>query len=63
MPPVVYFDQQTGALHAIWYSNSIFCDDKTTFNVLFSHKMYNMNQKITKKNIMKGVYQHLGVTF
>ena len=40
--------------------NQIF-EVKTTFNVLFSHKMYNMKQKITKTHIKKEVYQRLGV--
>ena len=39
-----------------------FFDAKTTFWVLLSHKMYKINQKITKIMFLKGVYQHLGVT-
>ena len=41
---VVYFDQQTGAMHAVHWLKSIF-DDKTIFYVLLSHKMYKMTQK------------------
>ena len=50
-----------GAPHGVHWLKSIF-DDKTIFYVLLSHKMYKMMQKITKKHIKKGVYQHLGVT-
>ena len=39
---VVYFDQQTGAPHAVRWPKSFF-DAKTTFYVLFSHKMYYIN--------------------
>ena len=40
-----------------------FFDTKTIFYVLFSHKMYKMKQKITKKHIIKGDYQHVLLTF
>ena len=48
-PTVVFFDQQTGAPHAVGLLKSIF-DAKTTFWVLLSHKVYN----ITKKSCFKG---------
>ena len=35
---------------------------KTTLYVLFSNKIYKIAQKITKKHVIKGVYQRLGVT-
>ena len=49
-------------LHLLHAGQNQFFDAKTTFYVLFSHKRYEMMPKITKKRIIKGVYQHLGVT-
>ena len=58
----MYFDQRTGAPHAVCWSKSFF-DAKTTFSVNFYHKMFRKPQKVTIKHVKKGVYQRLGVTF
>ena len=41
---VVYFDQQTGAPHAVRWSKS-FYDAKTTFSVNFYDKMFKKSKK------------------
>ena len=45
MADVVFFDQPTGAPHAVHWFNT-----KTTFCILFSRKMYKITQKMTKSH-------------
>ena len=57
---VVYFNQRTSAWHAVCWLKSVFCT-KTIFCILLSHKMYKITKKLQNIQVLRGVYQRLGV--
>ena len=54
MKNVVYFDQQTGAPHAIHWSKSIFLMLKQLFPSLTEQKKKKKEKKVTQKHAIKG---------